>query len=203
MSDKVFASFNGFARTATLLEQLKYMIIDRGISPDYCLDRRHFIHTATRCNKIECVAFLLEHKADVNIIELPDMFTALNVAASYNYIDIIKLLLHYGANIESKTFVGNTPLMIAIQYNKVEAANVLINAGARIYPQTKIPWIEDLRLRRVHAVRSSIFAFIICSKRTKRVHKDIIKRLAQMIWNTRWDPAWRTLPDSGKRMRMC
>jgi hypothetical protein len=191
MSDEVFASFNGFATTATSLKQLKYMVIDRGISPDYCIYRRHFIHTATRGNKIECVAFLLEHKADVNITELPDMLTTLHVAAFYNYIHIIKLLLQYGANIESKTIAGNTPLMTAIQCNEGEAANVLINAGARIYP-SKIPWIEDLRLRRIHAVRSSILAFILCCRRTLVIDKNVVKYIAQMVWATLWDPAWRT-----------
>jgi hypothetical protein len=185
------------------LNQLKSMVIDRGISPDYCMYRKHFIHIATRSNKIECVAFLLEHKADVNIIELPDMLTALHVAALHDYIDIIKLLLQYGANIESKTIAGNTPLMMAIKGNEGETTNVLIHAGARIYPHSNIPWIEDLRLRRVHAVRSSIFAFILCCKRKLVIDKNVVKYITQMIWNTRWDPAWRTLPDSGKRMRMC
>jgi hypothetical protein len=191
MSDEVFTSLDAFLRTATSLERLKSMVIDRGISPNFYFRRRYFIHTATRKRRTECVAFLLEHKAHVDSIDKYDGKTALHIAACHDYVGIIKLLLQYEANIESETIDGKTPLMSAIQCYKEEAANVLIHAGARIYTQSKIPWIEDLRLRRIHAVRTSTFAFIICSKRTKRVHKDIIKRVAQMIWANRWDTVWK------------
>ena len=65
-------------------------------------------------------------------------FTALLIAASYGYVEIIKLLLDRKADIEDRLYSeywysrSETPLIIAAEYGHEEAVDVLLAHGARV-----------------------------------------------------------------------
>ena len=70
-------------------------------------------------------------------VDLKDNFemTSLHLASRYGYVDIVKELLKYGADINSKVTRGGwrsdsgngmTPLMLATQYNKIEIVKLLL-----------------------------------------------------------------------------
>ena len=60
-----------------------------------------------------------------------DSMTLLHTAASNGYSDIVKLLLHYGADIEAKGVSnGFTPLHCAALNNRLEVLNLLLKCGA-------------------------------------------------------------------------
>ena len=46
--------------------------------------------------------------------------------------DIVKILIDYEANVNSKTEYGHTPLMFAMYYSNVKVINMLVNKGADI-----------------------------------------------------------------------
>ena len=57
--------------------------------------------------------------------------TALHLASMLNQTDVIKHLLHEGANMKRQDrFFKDTPLHEAALYNKAEAAQILIETGA-------------------------------------------------------------------------
>ena len=59
-------------------------------------------------------------------------WTALHNATLRNRIDVIKLLLHEGADVNRQDDYKDTPLHIAAQYNKTEVARLLIQNGADV-----------------------------------------------------------------------
>ena len=56
--------------------------------------------------------------------------TALQVAAWYNSLDVARLLIEHGADIDAKSNDGNTPLHDAAQENSLDVASLLIDRGA-------------------------------------------------------------------------
>ncbi|TPP59183.1 Ankyrin-2 [Fasciola gigantica] len=56
--------------------------------------------------------------------------TALHIASLAGHIDIVKLLMEYGANVNAQSQNGFTPLYMAAQENHVEVVNHLLNNGA-------------------------------------------------------------------------
>ena len=60
-------------------------------------------------------------------------FTALHRAASFNRTNVIKRLLHEGADVNRQNRYGeDTPLHLAARYNKTEAVRLLLDNGADI-----------------------------------------------------------------------
>jgi len=53
-------------------------------------------------------------------------------ASFYGYLDIVKILIEAGADVNTKNFFGYTPLLWASIYNHKEVVNLLIEAGADI-----------------------------------------------------------------------
>jgi FOG: Ankyrin repeat len=80
---------------------------------------------AWMCNPVMC-RMLLEFGADANAIDIhgktPLMFT--------NSVDVGKVLLDAGANIEAKSYTGMTPLLNALEHDEQRLAIVLIQRGA-------------------------------------------------------------------------
>ena len=62
-----------------------------------------------------------------------DDWTALHYATRYNQIDVIKHLLHEGADVNRQTrYLKDTPLHYAAYYNHTEVARLLADNGADI-----------------------------------------------------------------------
>ena len=68
-------------------------------------------------------------------MDVSDWFgnTALHWASMLNQTDVIKHLLHEGANMNIQDrYYKHTPLHLAAQYNKTETARILIENGADV-----------------------------------------------------------------------
>ena len=59
-------------------------------------------------------------------------WTALHYATRYNRIDVVKLLLHEGADVNKQNDYKNTPLHLAARDNYTEVARLLIQNGADV-----------------------------------------------------------------------
>ncbi len=56
----------------------------------------------------------------------------LHLAARYGYLDVLRLLLDHGAQVDVEDFFANTPLHEALNYGQAEAAAILIAADADV-----------------------------------------------------------------------
>ena len=70
-------------------------------------------------------------KVDINTM-YEDNETALSLAASYGYFDIVKTLIEAGADVNIQNRYGNTALMLAASYGFDNVAKILIESGAKI-----------------------------------------------------------------------
>jgi len=75
---------------------------------------------------------LLKKGADVNarMPDAPETGTALNCAASYGHVEIVRALIHKGARLEEKDGQENTPLISAAQVPSLEIVQLLLEKGA-------------------------------------------------------------------------
>lgn len=84
----------------------------------------------------------------VNVLSESGSFTRtpLSFAITYNKLDVVKLLIHYGADIQTKDRWGDTPLISAINNDEFEIAKELVFAGANIcasaFQQGQSKWGE-------------------------------------------------------------
>ncbi|WP_080571789.1 ankyrin repeat domain-containing protein [Orientia tsutsugamushi] len=91
------------------------------------------LHRAVKDGNIEEVKRLLS--ADNNIdINIKDTYfnTPLYYAVAKGYIEIIKLLLSHGANINSTNSSGNTPLICSVIAEHIEIVKLLLSHGADV-----------------------------------------------------------------------
>ncbi len=58
--------------------------------------------------------------------------TALHVAASEGYTDVIKYLLNYGTSVHARDRYGHTPLDDAVYFHHHEAIKILAKTGAHL-----------------------------------------------------------------------
>jgi len=58
--------------------------------------------------------------------------TLLGSACKYGNFDIVKMLVHNGANVNIRDLCGVTPLMVAFKYSQYHIADYLISNGANI-----------------------------------------------------------------------
>ena len=91
-----------------------------------------FVHAIDN-NDIEYMKHIINN-TDVNIdsAQYTTGNTALNYAAMKNNLDIVKLLVKAGANLEKENDNGETPLYNAVHHNNIEIVKFLIESGANI-----------------------------------------------------------------------
>ncbi|WP_342637845.1 ankyrin repeat domain-containing protein [Orientia tsutsugamushi] len=91
------------------------------------------LHRAVKDGDLEEVKYLLSanNNIDVNIKDT-DFNTPLYCAVAKGYIEIIKLLLSHGANINSTNCSGNTPLMCSVMAENIELVKLLLSHGADV-----------------------------------------------------------------------
>ncbi len=85
----------------------------------------------------ESVRLLLEAGADPNTRGGPDGETPLHSAARHGHLQVISLLLEYGAEVNAKDSNTCTPLWNALYHQKEPAARLLLAAGA------DTSWLQD------------------------------------------------------------
>ena len=77
-------------------------------------------------------------------------------AAKHGHLDMVKLFLDKGANIEARCNNDNTPLLLASRYGHLDMVKLLINEGA------------DIKVRNIYGMRSLDIASI-------HKHKEVVK----------------------------
>jgi ankyrin repeat protein len=76
------------------------------------------------------VESLLKLGLDVNGTTEPTGLTPLHLAAGEGHLDIVKLLLEHGADINARSAFRVTPLALAARDRQTEVAAFLISKGA-------------------------------------------------------------------------
>ena len=90
------------------------------------------LRAAVQENKIDTVKLLCEMSAKVNV---KGDDTPLYSAAAEGHLEIVKILIAYGADINNSSEFGVTPLQIACIYQKVDVIKYLLQHGAIIQTQ--------------------------------------------------------------------
>uniref|UniRef100_A0AC34FSM0 ANK_REP_REGION domain-containing protein n=1 Tax=Panagrolaimus sp. ES5 TaxID=591445 RepID=A0AC34FSM0_9BILA len=99
-------------RPKQMLEDMK-LLQQKGEALDIRqYDGSTFLHAAAANGYSEVVAFLLSSGVEPNLKDI-DGWTSLHAAAFWNQISIINLLCENGANVEDKTFAGETAYDLA------------------------------------------------------------------------------------------
>jgi cytohesin len=97
------------------------------------------LHEAVRNNRKEIVEFLIAQGANVNARDGSGE-TALYQAAHMGYLELCKLLINNGADLNISTFkitMGHSPLYIAIRNRHADVAELLITSGADVNKKNK------------------------------------------------------------------
>ena len=98
----------------------------------------------------DAVTSLLKEKVDVNVAP-GDGTSALHWAAWRGDVDIAKLLMKAGADLEATTRLGNlTPLMLAAKTGQAGTVNALLNAGADTKSTTVTGSTALMQIGRAH-----------------------------------------------------
>lgn len=90
--------------------------------------RNRSLFDAVRNNNIKSAKYFLKKEIDINEIRNSD--TALTLAVSLNFPEMVKLLLDKGANVNLANEHGNPPLIIAIVSGDLEMTRLLLNQNA-------------------------------------------------------------------------
>lgn len=87
---------------------------------------------AVQYRRIPAVKLLIELGADVRIAQKETQATALHLAASNNFLDIVELLIKADAVVDCEDPRGYTPLLMAGTEGYTTCVKMLIEAGADV-----------------------------------------------------------------------
>lgn len=96
------------------------------------------LHSAAYSGNMEACELLLEFVEQVR--ESDTLDGPLQVASQYDNQDIVSLLLEKGADVNSKDYQGNTPLILAASGGHTELVQLLLEEGADIQAKNNLGW---------------------------------------------------------------
>jgi hypothetical protein len=96
----------------------------------------------------ELVKLELDMGADVNYSFGPEQLTPLNWASRAGHIDVVEILLRYGADLDIPSSTGNIPLLSAMSKGNDKIVELLLSYGAAHSLSTPAP-MEELSLEAV------------------------------------------------------
>jgi ankyrin repeat protein len=88
--------------------------------------------TASRVGKVDAVKRLLDGGANVNAKEPSKGQTALMWAVSEDHLDVARLLIASGADVQARTTGGFTPILFAARQGNEDMARLLLDSGADV-----------------------------------------------------------------------
>ena len=96
------------------LEQVK-ALISKGADPNHMDDSgKSALHIAAEEGQKDVLAYLLDHKANINLQDKKFQETALTEAAQFGRLEVVKLLLDRGAAVDLKGKFGGTALSAVV-----------------------------------------------------------------------------------------
>ncbi len=136
-----------FAASAGKVEMVK-LLLKHGADPNLCTWGDVCpIWWATRIGSYEIVKLLVGAGADVNKQIGPSALEppALKIAASSGQIDVVKLLLDHGIEVDyTNAFSGTTALASAVASGQAKVAQILIDHGASLGDVTEVPYSREM-----------------------------------------------------------
>ncbi|CAL4104166.1 unnamed protein product [Meganyctiphanes norvegica] len=88
------------------------------------------LHRAARTNSLEALKVLLQACINPEIPDKKGCATPIYIASQNNHLDILRVLIQAGADVNTARKDGWTPLIIACDRGHTEAVQALLNAGA-------------------------------------------------------------------------
>jgi ankyrin repeat protein len=95
------------------------------------------IHKAAKAGDVEKVKAILKASPDVMNEKDEDVFTPLHIAAAFDFVEVAKVLLAQGADLEAKNFTGQTPLHMAVKAGHEEMVKLLLDKKADVHAKDK------------------------------------------------------------------
>lgn len=112
-------------------ENMINYLMDRGA--DY--KNESILCAAVICNQIKFLekVFKLSSTIDVNFrVAIRDNQTLLHIAADYQRVEIVKILLENGALVDATSYLNHTSLHSAVESGSIEIVEILLDHGASI-----------------------------------------------------------------------
>ena len=102
-------------------------LLEAGAQPEGYRDGWQYtaLHQAVRCGDIDVVEELLDHGADIHVLNVINK-TPLHEAALCGHVDVVDLLLQRGAQLECVDKDGNTPFHDACMEGHQDVARLLV-----------------------------------------------------------------------------
>jgi len=148
------------------------------------------LHWACRNGRVMCADWILQNGAEVDACSDHHGRMPIHFAAANGHAGCVVLLLRHGAHIDALCGNGYPPLADAVMRGHRQEGRILLDAGASVeLARTKIgigPWADDF-LRGRQACAKAVIAFIGGSDRQ---HRDVVRLIGELIWNTRGAEEW-------------
>ena len=93
------------------------------------------LYKATYLNQKGKVEKLIAGGVNINVHSENSKKTPMHLAASKGRLEVIRILVESGANIEVKNSDNKTPLDLAVQGSKTEIVRYLVSKGAKVTPE--------------------------------------------------------------------
>ncbi|NWY03983.1 NFKB2 factor, partial [Nothoprocta ornata] len=119
-------------------EMLRTLLAHLGSATPYLLRLPNFhgllpVHLAVKAKSLACLDLLVRKGADVNAVERQGGRTALHLAVEMENLNMAThLVKKLGADVNSRTFAGNTPLHLAAGLGSPTLTKLLLKAGADV-----------------------------------------------------------------------
>jgi ankyrin repeat protein len=134
------STLRNFDQTVCLLHNEEHHKVFRLLSECRAnVDTQDKDYKTVLCSAVETgcpvvIEYVLRHSPDVNEIDLKYKYgrTALHIAAEGGHLEVVEVLLKFGAVIDSKDEYGITALHIAVEGGHLEVVEVLLKFGAVI-----------------------------------------------------------------------
>ncbi|XP_076285931.1 transient receptor potential cation channel subfamily A member 1-like [Lasioglossum baleicum] len=145
--------------------------------------------TAVRCRNLELVEDLLKNGADINALD--NMYfgnSFLHMAVKTKQVQMVKLLINYGANVNVKDSQGETPIVNAIQNRDKKMIELLLTNGVDIKEDPKVlrAAVENGNLKIVEDILmegADVNMLLIANSSIGRflpLHKAVMQRQLEM-----------------------
>ena len=106
--------------------EIAQILVHAGADVNFTNNEKSALYIASSCNEINFVQLLLE--SNINIEKFGGY--ALLEACNKNYIEISRLLVQYGSNVNYLDLFNSTPLHLACANNNLELIKLLMDHGA-------------------------------------------------------------------------